>query len=323
MQPPVDSNSSCNAMKNHGIKRLFFDTFFQKKATAQFFPNNYTQSVSENFSSCYFTGKERDEETGYGYFGARYMDYELLTSFLSVDRYASKYPSISPYVYCAWNPIVLTDPSGDTLDVVNKKGQYLFTLDDNSTNRNKITAKNLYNTGIQWFEPNADNYMPLLYVNSNIENINGIDHFTWDDIEKYAFTDRLMVSYRHGGAGDFKSKMAKHFLCTVDGIPYWTDVIGQIPFAINCYKDQLMNGRNHREAAKYTQTIGHLFANGFFGFDEHPNDADNWMIKRVCIWASKAFKVGEIKKCGWYYYYNIERTSYKFKKLAQWKKTSH
>ena len=42
-----------------------------------------------------FTGKERDEETGYGYFGARYMDYTLMTSFISVDRYASKYPFIS------------------------------------------------------------------------------------------------------------------------------------------------------------------------------------------------------------------------------------
>jgi len=62
-----------------------------------------------------FTGKERDEETGYGYFGARYMDYSLLTSFLSVDRYADKYPFISPYAYCVWNPVRLTDPSGDSV----------------------------------------------------------------------------------------------------------------------------------------------------------------------------------------------------------------
>ena len=62
-----------------------------------------------------FTGKERDEETGYGYFGARYMDHELMTMWLSVDRYASKYPFISPYAYCAWNPIRLTDPTGDTI----------------------------------------------------------------------------------------------------------------------------------------------------------------------------------------------------------------
>lgn len=65
-----------------------------------------------------FTGKERDEGTGYGYFGARYMDHELMTMWLSVDPMADKYPSISPYAYCAWNPIKIMDPDGmDTLNV--------------------------------------------------------------------------------------------------------------------------------------------------------------------------------------------------------------
>ena len=59
-----------------------------------------------------FTGKERDEETGYSYFGARYMDHELMTMWLSVDPMSDKYPSISPYAYCAWNPIKLVDPDG-------------------------------------------------------------------------------------------------------------------------------------------------------------------------------------------------------------------
>jgi RHS repeat-associated protein len=63
-----------------------------------------------------FTGKERDEETGYSYFGARYMDADLLTCWLSVDPMADKYPSLSPYNYCAWNPIKLTDPNGDSID---------------------------------------------------------------------------------------------------------------------------------------------------------------------------------------------------------------
>ena len=60
-----------------------------------------------------FTGKELDEETGYGYFGARYMDHELTTMWLSVDPMADKYPSISPYNYCAWNPMKLVDPDGE------------------------------------------------------------------------------------------------------------------------------------------------------------------------------------------------------------------
>ena len=69
-----------------------------------------------------FTGKERDEETGYGYFGARYMDHELMTMWLSVDPMADKYPSISPYAYCAWNPVKLVDPDGEEIWIVNKEG---------------------------------------------------------------------------------------------------------------------------------------------------------------------------------------------------------
>ena len=75
-----------------------------------------------------FTGKERDEETGYGYFGARYMDHELMTMWLSVDPMADKYPNISPYNYCMWNPIKVVDPNGmDTL-VFNKYGNYSHTI---------------------------------------------------------------------------------------------------------------------------------------------------------------------------------------------------
>ncbi len=67
-----------------------------------------------------FTGKERDEETGYGYFGARYMDHELMTMWLSVDPMADKYPNVSPYSYCMWSPIKLVDLDGmDTTVMVN------------------------------------------------------------------------------------------------------------------------------------------------------------------------------------------------------------
>lgn len=69
-------------------------------------------------ASSYFTGKERDKETGYGYFSARYMDHELMTMWLSVDPLSDKYPSISPYAYCAWNPVKLVDPDGRDFVIV-------------------------------------------------------------------------------------------------------------------------------------------------------------------------------------------------------------
>ena len=62
-----------------------------------------------------FTGKERDRETGFSYFGARYYDSDLSGLFLSVDPMSDKYPGISPYAYCAWNPVKLLDPNGDTI----------------------------------------------------------------------------------------------------------------------------------------------------------------------------------------------------------------
>ncbi|MCQ2225873.1 MAG: RHS repeat-associated core domain-containing protein [Paludibacteraceae bacterium] len=64
------------------------------------------------FSSSAFTGKEKDPESGYHYFGARYYDSEALTGWLSVDPMMDKYPSLSPYNYCAWNPVRFVDPNG-------------------------------------------------------------------------------------------------------------------------------------------------------------------------------------------------------------------
>ena len=58
-----------------------------------------------------FTGKERDTETGYDYFGARYY-WSIGGIFTSVDQCADDYPWITPYAYCANNPIKYVDPDG-------------------------------------------------------------------------------------------------------------------------------------------------------------------------------------------------------------------
>ena len=63
----------------------------------------------------HFTGKERDSETGFSYFGSRYYDSDLMTGWLSVDTMADKYPGLSPYAYCAWNPVRLVDPDGEEI----------------------------------------------------------------------------------------------------------------------------------------------------------------------------------------------------------------
>ena len=73
-----------------------------------------TKRLCYTFERFTFTGKERDSETGFSYFGARYYDSDILTGWLSVDPMADKYPSLSPYNYCALNPIRVIDPNGDS-----------------------------------------------------------------------------------------------------------------------------------------------------------------------------------------------------------------
>ena len=88
-----------------------------------------------------FNGKEFDEETGLYYYGARYFD-PRLSLWMSTDRFAEKYPNSSPYSYCLGNPLGYIDINGDTLDVLNSKGAYLFTLEIINTTVLKLQLKN-------------------------------------------------------------------------------------------------------------------------------------------------------------------------------------
>ncbi len=58
-----------------------------------------------------FNAKELDEETGLYYYGARYLN-PSIALWLSTDPLQGKYPGMSPYNYCAGNPVKLVDPDG-------------------------------------------------------------------------------------------------------------------------------------------------------------------------------------------------------------------
>ena len=92
-----------------------------------------------------FTGKEKDKETGYGYFGARYMDHELMTMWLSVDPMCDKYPSISPYAYCAWNPVKLVDPDGRKIWLPNG-GCYIPKMESSGLDKDDAAIVDALNT---------------------------------------------------------------------------------------------------------------------------------------------------------------------------------
>jgi RHS repeat-associated protein len=58
-----------------------------------------------------FTGKQRDDETNYDYFGARYYNSDV-GIWHSLDPMRDSHPGESPYVYCNNNPLSVVDADG-------------------------------------------------------------------------------------------------------------------------------------------------------------------------------------------------------------------
>ena len=260
---------------------------------------------------CHINGKEKDFETGYHYYGARYYDSEKI-NWLSVDPLSYKYPSMSPYAYCANNPVILVDPDGRDIVVTTQKGKTLFILDDGKTEVTKMTSHELYKKKIQWFEPLADNYMPIKSISTGIENFPELKHFTWDEIDKFTETDRSYLSYLQNASGDWKN-MKKgadgYLMVTVNGKPYWSDAIGQIPFAVDIFTDLLEMTGNSDMAIKMTILLGKVFGDGKLvgGKIDNSNHYDNYFILRGAMYASEKYRVG---KKGFFGKYKLQKNNY-------------
>lgn len=217
-----------------------------------------------------------------------------------MDPLYSKYPDLSTYNYVNNNGILNIDPNGKEIVVTTKDGKELFRLDDKKKEITNKTAKELYDMGIQWFEPEADKYMPLISQVPDLSQKTELKHFSWDDIAQFAEIDRPMTSYLQEGDGDWKfSKKGadEYLLVTVGGQPYWADAIGQIPFAVDYYTDQLNDHGNPRQAILETIETGRKYGDGSFwgrlglNTPDHTNGYDNYMVLRGAIWASNRYYI--------------------------------
>ena len=97
-----------------------------------------------------YSGKELDRENGIDWydFGARIHD-PMLPMFTTQDPLAEQTPSISPYAYCAGNPIRYIDPSG--LGWIEQDNRYFYnpmiSSQDEATEFYGNNAKYLFNEG--------------------------------------------------------------------------------------------------------------------------------------------------------------------------------
>jgi len=156
----------------------------------------FVSQVAGNFDSRYkFTGKERDEETGYDYFGARYYDSDL-SQWLSVDPMSDKYPHQSNYMYCSGNPVTVIDPNGMDEWEVNSTGEVkwikeskkhiLYSIDDEG-NR----------TGNKCVIKDRKILDQLTNKQNNISKANGDENSQDDMIKAFLFlADNTNVEWR-------------------------------------------------------------------------------------------------------------------------------
>ena len=155
------------------------------------------------------TGKERDVETGYGYFGARYIDHELMTGWLSIDPMADKYPGISPYAYCAWNPVKFVDPDGKEIwkPEITSCGEVSYVAENGDS---KLTFQKQYNV--------SKSATDKIFSESGISNVKQGDRISGEKIASIVtnntgrkYNDVLKINWNNAS----KKQIAYHTMFAI------------------------------------------------------------------------------------------------------------
>lgn len=133
-----------------------------------------------------YVGKERDEESGLYYYGARYYT-AWLGRFVSVDPLAGERSWVNPYNYVQNNPINRIDPTGALDDHYfdEETGEYLGNDGAKTNNIRTISLKD-WNS----IDHNSPNKMKLLQCEGLLISESSITGETYAKIGNYFYSNR-------------------------------------------------------------------------------------------------------------------------------------
>lgn len=125
----------------------------------------------------YFSGKELEISNDIFWYdsGARYQTADGI--FTSIDPLAENYYSLSPYLYCAGNPINLVDPQGESWFYNYDSGEFVTHLDDDNDSIYLLTQEQL--NGIK----NKSDYKKFMTLEHSFGQIliEGFDKYTEEE----------------------------------------------------------------------------------------------------------------------------------------------
>ncbi len=167
--------------------------------------------------------------------------------FMTVDPMAEKYPGISPYIYCAGNPILFVDPSGMKIDEASK-GDWDKLKEEIKDKMSELVGElsTLLNSG----NDVSDMSLRIQSLNSTLKSMDGIEKST----QTYALnkidikqdgqlsydSDKDIISINYNSTANFVHEVthASQFESGEIGFMGGKPVLQDIYDEVNAYKSQ-------------------------------------------------------------------------------------
>ena len=230
---------------------LFDDTIFLK-LEERYLKMYYAKptrvsSTYQGLQPFKYNGKELDRVHGLDWYdyGARRYD-PAFCQFTQMDPLCEQYPHLSPYAYCAGNPVRYVDPDGKDW-YENEKGQMAWTdhIDQKSLDDNKISGRYMgkvvlifngsrnekLGKGENLFGKGAVLAKATLYGRDGADDITEFDGFTMSsDFKTFGAIDdgEYNVNYKYPGKG---GSLSSHWAINNAGPVDCLDGINPNPFS--------------------------------------------------------------------------------------------
>jgi RHS repeat-associated protein len=215
--------------ENYGLKRILFDNGYYENGTYYFyfrdrlgnnravtnqhsalmqsteyypFGMSVASGIAEGQQPYKYGGKELDLMHGLNLYDSQARWYDpVVGRFTTPDPLAEKYYSISPYAYCANNPINAVDLRGDSITFTLGLNTYYYGMDSNGNYGFLDQNGNIYNDG------NDDSVLSILTNSLNQLRSNPVGENLIDYLSSHTNSINIQGYSKDGLTSDNKSLM--------------------------------------------------------------------------------------------------------------------